>query len=470
MPARSVAVAATLLLLLSPAKAQIRWTPRFDDAMQLAKAEGKVVLFAFNLAGERANDEMVADHYKDSTLGKLSQFTVNVFCSIATEPRVPGVTPNQHQSAEQQARLQVLKVGPGEDVIAPQHVFVGPDGTILSSVPYRITKGELEWAWVDAIKKVDPKFTWQLSQGARAPGRLSFGAVERGENGKPPTKGEVAEALKEVRKSRGGLLRNLGLVEVLMKSDDPEAVAFLETTLNGLEATWVAGALDTMGMISPKAYHALLASYLPSRDEAVRLAAAGALERMAEPKAFAPLLKQYKLEKADKVRGRLLRAMASCGPAQKETLAQIDKLMAKEPSGEVRAQAVLALAQLEDKAKVLEGLRAALRDPAPKVRSTVAFVLASRRDAEFALTLDEAAAKEEELDTKAWLEAAAKVVRGGDGDAFKNFLQRELGEVVPRAGLSGLQGLGGRGGNGGGNGGGGGGGNGGGGGKGGGRD
>jgi HEAT repeat protein len=228
-----------------------------------------------------------------------------------------------------------------------------------------------------------------------------------------------------------------------MKSDDPEAIRFIETTLNGLQAGWTAGALDTMGIISPKAYHPLLASHLPSRDEAVRLAAAGALERMAEPKAYPALLKQYKLEKADPVRARLLRAMASCGPAQKETLTQIDKVMAKESSGELRAQAVLALAQVDDKAKVHEGLRAALRDPSPKVRSTAAFVLASRRDAEFALTLEEAAAREEELDVKAWLEAAAKVVRGGDGSAFKNFLQRELGEVVPRAGLGGLGGRGG---------------------------
>ena len=123
--------------------------------------------------------------------------------------------------------------------------------------------------------------------------------------------------------------------------------------------------------------------------------------------------------------------------------------MAKEPNVEVRAQALLALSQVDDKAKVQEGLRSALRDPSSKVRSTAAFVLASRRDAEFALTLEEAAAREEALDTKAWLEAAAKVVRGGDGAEFKNFLQRELGEVVPAAGLSGLMG-GGRGGGGGG--------------------
>lgn len=446
MPVPAFLRVVPLFVLLTPALAQIRWTPDFTEAMQRAKAENKVVLFAFNLAGERANDEMVADHYKDPTLGKLSQATINVFCSIANEPRVPGVSPAQQQAAEQQARLQVLKIGPGEDVIAPQHVFVGPDGTVLSSVPWRLTKGELEWAWVDAIRKVDPAFAWQPSLGARAPGKLSLGAVERGENRKPPTKAEVDEALEAVKKSRGAMLRNLGHVETLMRSDDPKAVAFVATTVNGLQEAWLVGAIDSMGLISPKAHHGTIVGHLADKDEAVRLSAAAALERMAEPKAYAALLKQYKAEKADPVRGRLLRAMASCGPAQKETLAQIDKLMGKEPNADVRAQAVLALAQLEDKAKVLTGLRSALRDPSPKVRATVAFAIAQRRDVEMEKDLDDAALRESELDTKAWLEAAAKVVRGGDGAPFKTFLERELGEKVPAAGLGGAGGPGGRGG------------------------
>ncbi|HEU4419522.1 MAG TPA: hypothetical protein VFT55_11330, partial [Planctomycetota bacterium] len=212
------------------AQSGIRWNPSFDDAVAAAKAENKVLVLAFNMAGERANDELVADHYKDPTLARLSLQTVNVFCSIATEARVPGVTASQQQAAEQKARLQVLKIGPGEDVIAPQHVFLDPNGVVLSSVAYRVTKGELEWAWVDAIRKVDPKFEWTPSPGARAPGRLGFGAVERGRNQTAPTKAQVAEALKELKKSRGGILRNLASFELVMRSDEPDAIAFVEAT------------------------------------------------------------------------------------------------------------------------------------------------------------------------------------------------------------------------------------------------
>lgn len=418
------------------AQSGIRWTPGFDDAMAAAKTGNKVVLFAFNMAGERANDEVIADHYRDATLAKLSAATINVFCSIANEVRVAGVTVSQQQAAEQRARLQVLAIGPGEDVIAPQHVFVGPDGKVLSSVAYRVTKGELEWAWVDAIRKVDAKFEWQLSPAARAPRLLDFGAVERGKNEKAPTKEQVAEALKELKKSRFGILRNLKSVELLMRSDEPDAIAFVETTMKTIPSGSRAGAIETIGLISPKAYHAVVTPYLSDREEDVRHAAAAAIEHLAEAKALPATMKQWKVEKAERVRGRLLRALAASAPTNKEVVAQIDKVLAQEQGADLRAHAVLALALVEDKAKVAAGLALALRDRSAKVRSTAAFALASRRDADAAHELDEAAAREEEPETKAWIEEAAKVVRGADAKAFANFLERVLGETPPSPGLS----------------------------------
>lgn len=452
MSMRSTLVAVLAGCALGPLAAQsgIRWTPSFDEALAAAKAQNKVVMLAFNMAGERANDELVEDHYQDPTLARLSANTLNVFCSTATEARVRGVTVAQQQAAEQQARLQVQKIGPGEDVIAPQHVFLGPDGTVLSSVAYRITKGELEWVLLDAIRKVDPTFTWQLSPGARAPARLDFGKVERGQNTAPPSKAQVAEALKELKKSRGGMLRNLESVQLVMRSDEPEAIAFIDTTLKGLQGPMLKPGLDTIGLISPPAYHAVVAGHLDDRDEDVRYAAAGALEHLAAPKALPALTKQWKAEKVDRVRGRLLRAMASSAPTSKEVLAQIDKVLDKEPSADVRAHAVLALALIEDKAKVHDGLTRAMRDKSAKVRATVAFALAQRRDVEFAHALDEAAVHEEDAETKAWLEAAAAVVRGGDGKAFATFLERVLGEKPVQAGLQGLGGAGAGGGGGGG--------------------
>ncbi|HEX6810502.1 MAG TPA: HEAT repeat domain-containing protein [Planctomycetota bacterium] len=432
---------ALVVLALAPstfllAQSGIRWTPSFDDALAAAKAENKVLMLAFNMSGERANDELVADHYKDPTLARLSLRTINVFCSAASEARVPGVTVSQQQAAEQKARLQVLKIAPGEDVIAPQHVFLDGNGVLLSTIAWRVTKGELEWAWVDACRKLDPKFEWQLSPGARAPRRLGFGSVESGRNQAPPTKEQVAQALKELKKSRGGIFRNLSSVEVVMRSDEPDAIAYVEAMLKGIQGVHLANSLEAIGQTSPRVYHSVVTPYLGDRDEDVRYAAASAIEQLAEPKALPAVMKQWKSEKSDRVRGRLLRALANCAPADKEVLNQIEKVLARDETPDMRAHAVLALAMVEDKARVQAGLAQALRDISAKVRSTVAHALASRRDADFATRLDDAAAKEEDADTKAWLEEAAKVVRGADSSAFRNFLERVLGETPPRGGLS----------------------------------
>ena len=56
-----------------------------------------------------------------------------------------------------------------EPVAAPQHVFIAPDGTLFSSAVYRVTKGELEWMWIEAIKRVNPDVKLPLSSRARAP-------------------------------------------------------------------------------------------------------------------------------------------------------------------------------------------------------------------------------------------------------------------------------------------------------------
>ena len=59
----------------------ISWQTDFDKAMALAKAEKKVVFIAINMEGERANEEAVRVHYKDSRILSLSKSTINLFAT-----------------------------------------------------------------------------------------------------------------------------------------------------------------------------------------------------------------------------------------------------------------------------------------------------------------------------------------------------------------------------------------------------
>lgn len=431
----ALSAALTAALATTPVAAQaIPWSPSVPAALAAAKADQRVVVLVFDLPGLRGSDELVLEHCKNAAIGRLAARTVNVFCSPAVAARVTGVAPAQHQAALQQARLDVLKVGPGDDVLAPQVVFCDADGNVLSAVAGRTTTGELEWAWVDAIRRAEPSFEWQYGPAARAPQRLQFGSCARGQNREPPTAAQVEEALRAVRKARGAVFANLQSIDLLLRSDDDEAMSYVEGTLNGLQTGWIETTLAAIGVNSPRAYHAVVAPYLAHREDGLRRAAAAALEQLAEPKALAPLLRRLKVEKVDAVKGRLLRAAAASGPTSKEVAAGIDKVLAKEDVAELRAQAVLALALVEDRPHVQQALAAALRDVSAMVRSTAAYALAWRRDAECVRQLEEAANREDDAETKAWLAAAVAVVRGGDARAFDNFVERVLGEAPPQPG------------------------------------
>src|SRR5690606_36888122 len=103
--------------------------------------------------------------------------------------------------------------------------------------------------------------------------------VRRGRNEVPPTHEQVAEAIEEMRKSRGGVLRNLQSVELLMRSDAAEAVAFVDTTMKTVLGPPLVMAIDTIGVISPQVWYTVVAARVGDRDPNVRYAAAGALER-----------------------------------------------------------------------------------------------------------------------------------------------------------------------------------------------
>jgi hypothetical protein len=236
-----VAALAILPILLVTASAQaggISWSKLsgLDELLEEAKKENKVLFFALNMDGERANERMLDEHYKSSRLGKLSKHTINVFCTVSKDRKIPGVSVEQQNQNDIDLRTRVLKASPDEWIVAPQHIWVAPDGKVLSSVPYFIRELELEWAWVEAIKKHDPKFQWKLDEAARAPERLRLdGQASRGKgDDKPPSPEEVEKALDEIRKSgRGGWRKLRENWNKILRSESERAISMAEEFLRG---------------------------------------------------------------------------------------------------------------------------------------------------------------------------------------------------------------------------------------------
>jgi hypothetical protein len=434
-----VAALAILPILLVTASAQaggISWSKLsgLDELLEEAKKENKVLFFALNMDGERANERMLDEHYKSSRLGKLSKHTINVFCTVSKDRKIPGVSVEQQNQNDIDLRTRVLKASPDEWIVAPQHIWVAPDGKVLSSVPYFIRELELEWAWVEAIKKHDPKFQWKLDEAARAPERLRLdGQASRGKgDDKPPSPEEVEKALDEIRKSgRGGWRKLRENWNKILRSESERAISMAEEFLRG---GWggeerKVRTIETIGKHSPAVWAPIIEPYVDDKSEEMRKAAVTALGELRNPKSSRVLSKALRNRKeTDAVRGRILRAMAKIDPESSKLAREIGKALGPKNEENLRAHATLAAAKLERRKDVTKWLSTALSDPSPLVRKTAIYMIASRRDKEMLPLMHTAMATEKEAECKKLAEAAAKAVEGGKLDAFKD-LRKQLDEL-----------------------------------------
>ncbi len=429
--------ALSLALLCTTASAQIRWEASLDAALEDAKELKTVVMVALNMPGEPASDELEAEHYKDKVIRELSKHSVNLIYHV-------GPTGSSNPD-ERRVRESFLGATAGDPVAVPHHLFLDPreeGGKLISSVAYKLTKGQLEWIWVDAIQKVNPEFEWELSDRARAPEGMRVNGAEGGTGDMPPSEEELKSALKEIKKNGGGRggrgrganwMRTLELFNVIVRSPEKPALKYAETSLRAIGGGFLRSALRTIGDKSPEIWWTIASPYLESRSRSTREEAARALEKLAAPKSLSPLKKAWKSESDDKVRGRMLRALASAGPTDKTVTKTLGKVLQKDKSPDVRAQAAAAVSVLENPEVVRKHLETALEDEHAKVRTAAAYAIASRRDKDLAAILQKKAANERDAEAKEWMQKAIEVVEGGELRAFRAFVKDVLGDRTQTA-------------------------------------
>ncbi len=406
--------------LLPPAAPDIAWQPSYEAALASAKADNKVVFVAINMDGEGANDRMAKLVYKDKDVTTLAASTINVVASLpshadAGKPctRFAGIECAAHQACDKSVRAQVLKPDPSGNVVAPQHVFLAADGKPLLSVPYEITASELEWCFVTALKRADPACKVAMPGNAHMPRRVVLGAVYDPSGGfggaiQPLTKGELAEAIKSVKKGMEAEARQVAFWRIL-HSDAPEALAFIQAELrsggggpdkpsndpnsggsagNGGGGSAYgdgggakhAGILHAMGAVSPSAYWELAVDFLDSSDELLRIEAAAALEQIAAPQALKAIEKALAKEKKPEVEKDLVRAWAACGAADPKVRAALVKRVRSEKDALVRTSLIVALGLVDTDPEVKACLQEQLQSKDDERRAAAALAAALSRD------------------------------------------------------------------------------------------
>ncbi|MFQ5504502.1 MAG: HEAT repeat domain-containing protein, partial [Planctomycetota bacterium] len=343
----------------------------------------------------------------------------------------------EHRNCEQKLRSRILKVSAGAWLPTPEHVFAWPDGQVQSSVPGRITRGELEWVWVDAIRSTDPSFVWQLGPKARAPRALRYGyeAPSLREQ-RPPAKEQVDEALEQLEKGGPRIFRTAWeLYPLIIRSEDPRAMRWVASTLS---SRWVNGRLkvrsiEPIGQTSPQIWWKVVEPYAGHHDARVRYAAVVAIEKLASPEAVERLLRQWKSKKElPEIRARILRALGACGHDDRRASRVLERVLQSKQSEDLRANAMAGVADIDERRTFQKLVKLGLSDPSAIIRAAAAYAVAVHRDREMLEHVEIVAEQEKDAETRHWMATAIRIVREkGDLSAFDEFVASLAGNDAP---------------------------------------
>jgi|688.fasta_scaffold01819_9 HEAT repeat protein len=471
-----------LLLSLLPTTplAGIIWTPSLEKGLEQSKAEGKVLFLAVNMDGEAANDRMVKKVYTDKAVIEQSSRTLNIIASASEHAgagkdcaRFEGLTCMDHRRSDTVARQQFLKADAQGFVVAPQHLFLGPDGKVILSVPYEISAGELVWCFATAQAKAFPDKPQPLPEGARMPRRVIMGGVfdpggsEAG--AAPPTKAEVQEIIKELRRGASAQDRMAKVLRLIL-SDDPAAVEYVEQELKSSGAAQGGGRggggggrggggggrgavgagrgdsgverheriLLAIGAFGPPVYLPLVLPFLTNNESALRKAAAVALEQLGSPEALRELQSAWGEEQDPEVKKRFARALGSCGASDGRIQTFLQKQLKTEKNPSNRAALIIGLGYAVDNPvndSWLEGLLAGTA--ALDAEAAAAAVALSRRE-RWQPVIEKLLAASGDAERKAALEKALESLRSGKLATLAPWIEKLTADDSPRPRIFGV--------------------------------
>jgi HEAT repeat protein len=329
----AAALAAVLLAVPAPpagagAAATVRWAPSLATALAEAKEKGCPVLVALNMDGERGNESMVQEAYRDPHFLAVASKCVCTVGSMGTHPEVKdaargrlvcarfgSLTCAEHQAVEKIIREDWLRTRAGEDVNSPQHFFLAPDGRRMFQRLWTIDAKELTALLSRAVELCAPE---SLAEWDTVEGRL-----RRAADPLPPVREGALQALAAMKDPAV----DARLADVARKAGE-EGVRcdVLAAFARGMTAERLPVALDLMG----------------SKSADVRMNAGCALEASKAPEALAALVAALGREKDAKVKGVLYRCVSRCAPKDPAAKAAVLAGL-KERNAEVLPHAIVAL-------------------------------------------------------------------------------------------------------------------------------
>jgi hypothetical protein len=210
---------------------QIDWQRSFDDALALARAQGRALLLVLNMDGESASDRIVVERYRDPAFVAGTRPFVCLVGSAfrhaprdrdekgrrVTCPRLGQITCGEHQALEEILFERML----GGERVAPRHALVELDGRkrfdLFLLFDLRQLDSALREAAASAPPALEAKRTEAVSWSELARGRSNRErtALEAALAAAPAAQWESALAALE----RGGDRGSASALEMLLELD-----------------------------------------------------------------------------------------------------------------------------------------------------------------------------------------------------------------------------------------------------------
>lgn len=447
----------------------ITWKADLRGTQREAADHKRVVFVAVNMDGERANERMVKDVYANKRILELAGHTLNLVASNdshaaegKTCPRFGGITCTEHRHVDADVRSAVLAPDAQGFVVAPQHVFLGPDGSVLLSVPYEIRVEELEWCFVTALRSVDPAAPVEFSEKARAPKRLVMAGVYTigaAAEAAPLTREAALELVSELKK---GMVRGAELQKArrrLAMADEPEARDYLLGILRtapgragggngggkagggGVGAGAAAAADRTdrrpllmhwIGANSPASYWEVCAEFIDENVIELRREAVVALEQLGSPQALKLLLARLHKEKDEHIAKNLLRAVGTCGADDNNARKALLKQAGDDRKPLLQVNAIVALGWLTNHGEITDFLGECLTEQEGAVRIAAILAMAISRNEVWVETLKAALENSPDAPLREALEAALAVLQGGPLAGLEGLVGRVASDELTR--------------------------------------
>lgn len=338
----------------------IAWETDYDAALARARAENRPLMVAFVIKGEKANEQVMKEHFRDAEIIAFSRkFVCLVACQGVTEDtegrrtdgesgkvskKLGAASASEIRKIEKRARTELLEAN---RVSCPQFLFLSPDlETVLLRHVWMLPKGQL-------LAKM--KTAW------------AFHAPEALDDGMRAAQARVTEALERMN-DKDPAIRRAALSSLAAMTDPRIVPALVERTGNGFrqllrtEAIFFGMAAEDNALVLPR-LHSLLAD----KDVLVRVHATVAIGRIGLVDSVPALEKALKRERQGRVRSHLLRALAACID-EREKLPKVVVPALKARSEPEAVTASYLAAQLDDHEALINPLGKMLGNSNDRIR------------------------------------------------------------------------------------------------------